>query len=120
MSAAPEFPLDPEELKRRLGKMREGYRLRAPDKVAAVQLLWERAKSAGPEDAVREELVLAAHTMSGSASTLGCEELGSAAMQLESALRSLFALRRPLSDGDRAAIGRLVEALGKSLGKSLD
>ncbi len=116
MSVAAEFPLDPEELRRRLGKMREGYRLRAPDKIAAIQLLWERAKSAGPEDGVRDELVFAAHTMSGSAGTLGCDELGRAATQLESALRSLFAHRQPLSDGDRAAIGRLVESLGKSLG----
>jgi len=116
MSAAPEFPLDPEEFKRRLGKMREGYRLRAPDRIAAIQLLWERAKAAGPEDAVRDELVIAVHSMGGSAATLGCEELGSAATQLELGLRSLFALRRPLSDGDRAAIGRLVGALGKSLG----
>ncbi len=115
MGVTPEYPLDAEELKRRLGKMRESFRSRAPEKVAAIQLLWERVKAAGPQDEVREELMHAAHTLCGSAGTLGCEDLAMAARQLESALRTLFTPRRPLSEGDQAAIGRLVDALGKSL-----
>ena len=115
MPVHPEYPLDPEELKRRLGKMRDNYRSRVPARIAAVEALWERAKTADPSDVVRDELVLAAHTIGGSASTLGCEALGAAAKDLEHALRSLFALRKPLSEGERAAIGGLVAALGQSL-----
>ena len=116
----PEYPLDPEELKRRLGKMREGYRARVPDKIAQIEALWVRVRAAETADedqrnAARDELVLAAHTMGGSAPTLGCETLGVAARALESALRELFGRRLPLSAADCEAVSRLIAALGRSL-----
>ena len=116
----PEFPMDPEEFKRRLGKMREGYLARVPGKIAEVQALWARVRAAdsaaeAERDRVRGELVLAAHTMRGSAPTLGCESLGLAAQALEFELRNLFASRRPLSCEDCHSVQRLIAALGRSM-----
>lgn len=116
----PEYPLDPEELKRRLGKMRDGYLARAPGKIAQIELLWERvraAETAGEKarDAARNEMVLAAHTMGGSAPTLGCDALGVAAQELVSGLRTVFGRRQPLSDADCETVNKLIAALGRSL-----
>lgn len=115
MTRTPHFPLDPEELKRRLTVMRNGYRTRVPEKVAEIQSLWERVKGASPADEVRDQLLLAVHTMVGSAPTLGCEGLGAAARDLETLLRSVLLRREPVAEDDRAAIDRQVGLLGQSL-----
>lgn len=115
----PEFPLDPEELKRRLGKMRESYLARAPDKIAQIEALWARVRasesaSETEREEARNELVLAAHSMGGSAPTLGCDALGAAAQALESELRTLFGRKQRLSDGDGEAVRKLIAALGRA------
>jgi len=115
MGRKPHLPLDPEELKRRLGAMRASYRAKAPEKVAGIEALWLRARTAPPGDESRKDLLLAAHTLVGSSPTLGCEALGAAAAELERALRKAFAAGGSLSDGETEAIGRLVGKLGPSL-----
>lgn len=115
----PEYPLDPEELKRRLRMMRDGYLARAPGRIAQIESLWERARAAesaceSERDEARNALVLAAHTMRGSAPTLGCATLGLAAQALEFELRSLFDRRQPLSDPECESVERLIAALGRS------
>jgi HPt (histidine-containing phosphotransfer) domain-containing protein len=115
MPPRPEYPLSPEEMKRRLSAMRDSYRRRAPGKVAEIEALWQMVRSVGYEHPARTELMLAAHTMVGSAPTLGCEALGAAAKTLEAVLRKTFARAQPLSESETAEIGRLVAALGESL-----
>jgi HPt (histidine-containing phosphotransfer) domain-containing protein len=116
MRRAPSSPMDPKELKRRLGAMHASYRVNAPAKIAQIDALWLRVKAASPADAVRNELLLAAHTLVGSAPTLGCEPLGVAAGELELALRKAYSRDGPMSAEEVAAIGRLVANLGQSLG----
>ena len=115
MPGRPEYPLDPEEMKRRLGAMRDSYRQRAPGKIEEIETLWQMVRSVGHDRPARSELMLAAHTMVGSAPTLGCEALGAAAKILEATLRKTFARGQPLSEGETAEIGRLIAALGESL-----
>ena len=119
MPSPPEYPLDPEELRRRLGKMREGYRSRVPAKIAAIEALWSRVRETEAMrqvcDEARNDLVLAVHTMVGSAPTLGCERLGAAAKALEGRLRVRFARAQSLSEEELISIGRLVEALGQAI-----
>lgn len=115
MPRAPQFPLDPEEFNRRLTVMRNGYRSRVPAKIAEIRHLWERVDGASPADGVRDALVLAVHTMVGSAPTLGCEALGGVAKDLEALLRRVLLRREPLAEDDRAEIGRQIRLLGQSL-----
>lgn len=116
MPRSPEYPLSPEEMRRRLSAMRDGYRQRAPGKIAEIEALWQMVRTVGYEHPARSELMLAAHTMVGSAPTLGCEALGAAAKALEAALRKIFARAQPLSDSETEEIARLVAALGESHG----
>lgn len=111
-----EYPLDPEELKRRLRAMHASYRTKVPAKIEAIEALWQRVRTAAPADEARRDLFLAAHTLVGSAPTLGCEPLGAAARELEIALRAAFARNAPVSEDEALAIGRLVAALKHSLG----
>jgi HPt (histidine-containing phosphotransfer) domain-containing protein len=108
-------PIDREELKRRLGVMHEKYRANAPAKIQEIEALWARVLDAPPGDAGRAELVLAAHTLVGSAPTLGCEALGAAAGRLEQALRAAFEREQPLTDDERTSIGRLIGGLAEAL-----
>ena len=116
MPPKPEFPLPPEELKRRLGVMYASYRAKMPGKIAGIDALWRRVRSAPPGDESREELWLAVHTLVGSSPTLGCEALGAAARELEVALRRAFSSEGALSAEEAAAISTLVDKLGQSLG----
>ena len=115
MQGEPKMPLDPEEFKRRLGAMHASYRAKMPGKIAEIVALWQRVRNSPPGDESREEFLLAAHTLAGSAPTLGCEALGAAAGRLERALRSAFSGEGLLSPAEAAAIGALVEKLGPSL-----
>jgi HPt (histidine-containing phosphotransfer) domain-containing protein len=114
-AAKPEFPLDPEEFRRRLGAMHARYRARMPEKIAEIEALWQRVKQAPPGDESREALLLATHTLTGSSPTLGCEALGAAAGGLEAALRKAFARNDALSGEEAAAIDALVDKLGQTL-----
>ena len=114
--AKPQFPLDPEEFRRRLGVMHASYRAKMPDKIAEIEALWRRVATGLPGDEAREALLMATHTLTGSAPTLGCEALGVAARDLEAALRIAYAHEGPMSAGEIAAIGRLAAKLGPSLG----
>lgn len=122
--AAPErsmiaTPMDPEKMKRRLEAVRADYRLKAPAKIAAVEALWSRVKGSAPDnelrDELRGELMSATHTLLGSAPTLGCEALGAAARELDTALRASFARDGTLCAADTQTIDRLVARLGQSL-----
>lgn len=112
----PKFPLDPEEFKRRLGAMHVSYRAKMPERIAEIEGLWRKVASGPPGDEAREELLMAAHTLSGSAPTLGCESLGAAARDLEAALRGASLHEGALTGEEAVAIGRLVAKLGPSLG----
>lgn len=108
-------PVDGEELKRKLGKMRAHYRANAPAKVAEIESLWGRVLEGDADAAMRGELVMAIHTLVGSAPTLGCEELGAAAGKLEAALRDAFEHGGALSASERDVLSDLVAGLGASL-----
>ena len=108
-------PMNQEEMKRRLGLMHAAYLAKAPEKISHVEALWLTVRNGGPGDSTPEELVLAVHTLAGSAPTLGCEALGVAARELEIALRNVFAGEGTLSSVDKAKIDRLVERLPRSL-----
>jgi HPt (histidine-containing phosphotransfer) domain-containing protein len=107
--------LDTEELKRRLGAMHARFRADAPAKIAELRDLWLRVGDAAPADPVRAQLLLAAHTLVGSAPTLGCEALGVSAGKLETTLRAAFEHGGALTEEESETIGRLVNALGESL-----
>lgn len=111
-----QYPLDPEELQRRLGAMREGYRSRVPGKIAQIEALWGSVLAGAPGDEARAALVLAVHTMVGSAPTLGCEALGAAARELEAVLRGILPRHQPLTAQEQGTIQALIAALGKSIG----
>jgi HPt (histidine-containing phosphotransfer) domain-containing protein len=115
MERKPGPPVDSAEFRRRLDAMHANYRARAPAKVAEIESLWRRAKAADPSDPVRGALLLEAHTLVGSAPTLGCEALGAAAACLESALKASFEGAAPLPAAEVADIDRLVAGLGASL-----
>jgi HPt (histidine-containing phosphotransfer) domain-containing protein len=111
--------MNKEEIKRRLDTMHADYRAKVPEKVAEIEALWTRIKEARPGDPsatpVRRELQLAAHTLVGSAPTLGCEALGAAARDLESALNAAFAGASPLEAAQKGEIDRLVGRLAGAL-----
>jgi HPt (histidine-containing phosphotransfer) domain-containing protein len=115
MTTKPEFPLDPEEFRRRLGVMHASYRAKMPGKIADIGALWRQVRKAPPGDESREALLLATHTLVGSSPTLGCEALGAAAGELETALRKAFADDGALSGDEAAAIDALVNKLGQAL-----
>ncbi len=115
MRRVPEFPLDPEELKRRLGDMHASYRTGAPVKIAVIEALWTRVQASGPTDEARVQLMLAVHSMVGAAPALGCEPLGAVARALETKLRTYFARGEALSEADAAPIGEVIALLGQAL-----
>ena len=116
MPTKPEYPLDPEELKRRLGVMHASYRAKVPGKIAEIEELWGRVKGSAPADPSSDALMLAVHTLVGSSPTLGCEELGACARELELALRKSFAHGKAMAEAESAAIDLLVAGLGRSIG----
>lgn len=116
MPTKPEYPLDPEELKRRLGVMHASYRAKVPGKIAEIEALWSRTKVSPATYPSRNALLLAVHTLVGSSPTLGCEALGAAARELELALRKPFAHGDAISGAEIAAIDFLVAGLGRSIG----
>ena len=109
------MPIDPEKMKRRLEAVRADYRLKAPAKIAAVEVLWSQVKGSAPGDESRTELMSATHTLLGSAPTLGCEALGAAARELDTALRDCFGREGALSTTDTKTIDQLVARLAQSL-----
>lgn len=111
----PEFPLDPEEFKRRLGAMHDSYLAKVPGKIADIEALWQQARTALPADESRKALLLETHTLAGGSPGLGCEVLGAAACELDVALRVAFARDGALSGEEAAAIGALVDKLRQSL-----
>ncbi len=115
MNRKPNTPMGSEELKRRLGVMHERFRAHAPGRIEDIEALWQRALEAPPGDPVRADLVLATHSLVGTAPTLGCEALGAAAARLESALRAAFGRSAPLTEEERAAISKLLGGLSESL-----
>ena len=108
-------PIDTEELKRKLGVMHASYRANAPAKVAEIEALWLRVLEAHAGEVAQGELVMAVHTLVGSAPTLGCEALGAAAGKLATGLRDAFAHGDALSADEREAISQLVAGLAASL-----
>ncbi len=114
MQNAAGYPLHPEEMQRRLAVMREAYRAKAPEKIAEIEALWLEACSAGVSASGRDALVLAVHSMVGSAPTLGCEALGAAAKALEGALRAAFA-SETMAPAGATEIGRLIAVLRQSI-----
>ena len=46
MPRTPQYPLSPEEMKRRLSAMRDGYRQRAPGKIEEIETLFSLGRKA--------------------------------------------------------------------------
>lgn len=114
MATKPEFPLDPEEFRRRLGVMHDSYVAKVPGKIAAIEALWQKARTALPADESRKALLLETHTLAGGSPGLGCEVLGAAAGELDVALRIAFSRGGALCDEEASAIGALVDKLRQS------
>lgn len=68
-----------------LVQMRGEYAAKLPERLAQIETLWRRL--AGGDTASGGELVRAAHSIAGAAATFGLPEVGSAARELELALR---------------------------------
>jgi HPt (histidine-containing phosphotransfer) domain-containing protein len=114
MGRTPHAPLQPEELKRRLSALHSKYRAGAPARIAEIETLWLKVR-ADAADPARDELILAAHTIVGSAPTLGCEALGAAARTLEAALRAAFEGGKTVSENEATEINGLIASLRESL-----
>jgi len=92
---------------------RAEYRRTLPDKLAHVQALWLAAETGtGPADLAGLERL--AHTLAGTAGTLGLREVGLAARALEVLLADTGQGSAVLTSGQRAAISRAVAALRDS------
>ena len=85
-----------------LADLREEYARKLPEKLARLELLWHGF--ANSNDAEREDLLRAVHSIAGSAATFGLPELGAVALELELALRPLCASSGVPDDEDRRRI----------------
>lgn len=107
--------MNSEEFKRRLEIVQAGFRAKAPAKIAEIEALWLRVRREGMGNPAHAELMSALHTLIGSAPALGCDALGVAARELEVALKAALVPGRLPTDGEAAAIDRLVGALHAAL-----
>lgn len=85
-----------------LADMRNEYASKLPEKLARVELLWH--EFANSDDAKREDLLRAVHSIAGSAATFGLPELSTVALELELVLRPLCARSGAPEDEERRRI----------------
>lgn len=97
-----------------LALQRIDYRRALPEKLAQLQALWD-ALERGAAPAALSSLERQAHTLAGTAGTLGFRELGLAARALEELLARVGADVATLSPAQRAEIALALAALQASL-----
>lgn len=97
-----------------LEQQRVDYRRTLPDKVAQMQALWAAADANTAPPALTE-LERLAHTLAGTAGTLGFRELGLAARSVEVLLADAAGRGTPLSAGQSSDIALALSALQASL-----
>lgn len=97
-----------------LALQRADYQRALPGKVAKLQALWQ-AQDPGAAPPALGELERQAHTLAGTAGTLGFRELGLAARSLEALLVQAGAAGAALSPGQQSEIAQALAALQASL-----
>ncbi|MFI5443898.1 Hpt domain-containing protein [Polaromonas sp. UC242_47] len=95
-----------------LDQQRADYRRALPDKLAQLEALWQAVDAGGPSAPPLADLERQAHTLAGTAGTLGFRELSLAARALELLLEQAGAALIP---AQRPDIVRAVAALQASL-----
>lgn len=103
----------PQEFQDFIGQQRADYRRVLPDKVAEIQAVWQVADRGGvPQLLALERL---AHTLAGTAGTLGFPAVGQAAKALELLLPENETATAPLTPAQQSDIAQAVAALQASL-----
>ncbi len=97
-----------------LAQQRDEYRRTLPDKVARLQALWAEVE-AGTATAALGELERLAHTLAGTAGTMGFRETGGAAKSLEVLLSEAAGRDTPLDPAQCADIAQALATLQASL-----
>jgi chemotaxis protein histidine kinase CheA len=97
-----------------LALQRADYRRALPEKLARLQALW-LAMGAGVAPPALAELERQAHTLAGTAGTLGFREVGTAAKSLEALLVRAGECGMALTPAQHAEISLAVAALQASL-----
>ena len=98
-----------------LDQQRADYQRTLPDKLTQLQALWQAVDAGGPNAPPLVDLERQAHTLAGTAGTLGFRELSLAARALELLLEQAGEAGQSLTPAQRPDIVRAVAALQASL-----
>jgi chemotaxis protein histidine kinase CheA len=102
-----------EQFKAFLALQRADYRRALPEKLAQLEALWQALDTEAPP--ALDELTRQAHTLAGTAGTLGFREVGLAAKSLETLLAGAGGGAAALTESQRSEISLAVAALQASL-----
>jgi HPt (histidine-containing phosphotransfer) domain-containing protein len=103
-----------EQFKAFLALQRADYRRALPEKLAQLEALWQALDTEAAPPAL-DELTRQAHTLAGTAGTLGFREVGLAAKSLETLLAEAGGSGDALTSVQRSEISLAVAALQASL-----
>ncbi|MDW5440971.1 Hpt domain-containing protein [Polaromonas sp. SM01] len=98
-----------------LDQQRADYQRALPEKIAQVQMLWQAVDAGGPSAPPLVDLERQAHTLAGTAGTLGFREVSVAARALELLLEQASEAGPALTPTQRPDIVQAVAALQASL-----
>lgn len=104
-----------QEFQKFLDEQRADYRRTLPGKIARIHALWQAVVSSGETAPVLADLERLAHTLAGTAGTLGFREVGVAARTLEQLLEPVGESGSPCPLAQRADIALAIAALQASL-----
>ena len=104
-----------EKFQKFLDEQRAEYKITLPQKMADVRALWQAVHSGDAEATPMVELQRLAHTLAGTAGTLGFGEVGSAAKALELLLEQAVEVGPALTLTQRSQIALAIDTLQAAL-----
>ncbi len=104
-----------EEFQRFLAEQRAEYKRGLPGKIADIRALWQVVNADADAPKPLKDLERLAHTLAGTAGTLGYRDIGTAAKALELLVEQAVAAGSGLSLVQRSEIAQAIAALQAAL-----
>lgn len=104
-----------EEFQRFLAEQRLEYQRSLPEKIAGIRALWQVVNADADAPEPKKDLERMAHTLAGTAGTLGYREIGTAAKALELLVAQAVVAGPDLTLTQRSEIARAIDTLQGAL-----
>lgn len=104
-----------DEFRQMLAVVSAEYRAGLPARIAGIEELWDQVMRGGGAAQTMNDLILALHSIAGSAETFGLTAVGRVAAAAESCLEPYRDVQ-PMPDVTRAEVTRLLETLRLAAG----